>query len=72
MYREIMKYYENGWPEKDLLYNVIEPCCQFAHELSVQQGLLLKEIRLVIPTSIRLDILNKLHQGHLGITKVNS
>ena len=35
----------------------------------VQKGLLLKGTRLVIPTTMRLHILDKLHKGHLGITK---
>ena len=43
----------------------------FAAELTVQNGLLLKGSRLVIPasTSKRLDILDKLDAGHQGIVK---
>ena len=43
------------WPERD--------------EMTVQQGLLMKGNRLVIPVSTRLDVLDKLHEGHQGITK---
>ena len=35
----------------------------------MQQGLLMKSNRLVIPVSMRLDVLDKLHEGHQGITK---
>ena len=35
----------------------------------MQQGLLMKGNRLVIPVSMRLDVLDKLHEGHQGITK---
>ena len=38
-------------------------------EMTVQQGLLMKDNRLVIPVSTRLDVLDKLHEGHQGITK---
>ncbi len=35
----------------------------------MQNGLLLNGIRIVIPASLRAEILSKLHEGHLGITK---
>ena len=47
----------------------IKPYYQFSGELSVQQNLLLKGTRLVIPTTMHLDSLDKLHKGHLRITK---
>ena len=40
-----------------------------AAELTVQNGLLLKGSRLVIPASMRLDMSVKLHAGHQGIVK---
>ena len=58
---------ENGWPEKKHVKGAIKPYYQFSGELSVQQGLLLKGTRLVIPTTMRVDILDKLREGHLGI-----
>ena len=38
-------------------------------ELSVVQNILLKVCRIVIPSSMRLEILDKVHEGHQGITK---
>lgn len=32
-------------------------------------GLLLKDERIVIPTSIRLEMLDRIHKGHQGVTK---
>ena len=64
-----MSHCENGWPGKQYVKGAIKPYYQFSGELSVQQGLLLKGTRLVIPTTLHLDILDKLHEGHLGITK---
>lgn len=43
------------WPEKG--------------KLTVPQGLIMKGNRLGIPVSMRLDVLDKLHEGHQGITK---
>ena len=60
--RQIMSHFENGWPEEQHVKGAIKPYYQFSGELSVQQGLLLKGTRLVIPTTMRLDILDKLHE----------
>ena len=38
-------------------------------ELSVVQNILLKASRNVIPSSMRLEILDKIHEGHQGIAK---
>ena len=38
-------------------------------ELSVEKGLLLRGNRLVIPTSLRPEVLSQLHVGHQGIMK---
>ena len=39
------------------------------NELTIQQGLLMKSNRLVIPMSMRLDVLDRIHEAHQGITK---
>jgi hypothetical protein len=38
-------------------------------ELSVEDGIIMKGNRVVIPTSMREDILKQLHYGHLGVEK---
>ena len=38
-------------------------------DLTVQQGLLMKGNRLVVPLTMRIDVLEKLHDAHQGITK---
>ena len=60
--RQIMSHCENGWPGKQHVKGAIKLYYQFSGELSVQQGLLLKGTRLVIPTTMRLDILDKLYR----------
>ena len=67
--RQIMSYCTEGWPSKSTLKGPIKVYAQFAAELTVQHGLLLKGSRLVIPASMRSDILEKLHTGHQGIVK---
>ncbi|KAL7852894.1 hypothetical protein SRHO_G00186790 [Serrasalmus rhombeus] len=54
----------SGWPRGS--------CPKYYHfrsELSVANGLLLRDNRIVIPHSLRPEILRRLHEGHLGIEK---
>ncbi|KAE8276916.1 Retrovirus-related Pol polyprotein [Larimichthys crocea] len=54
----------SGWPRGS--------CPKYYHiraELSVANGLLLRDNRIVIPHSLRPEILRQLHEGHLGIEK---
>ena len=67
--RQIMEYCEKGWPQKFFLHDAIKPYWEHLGDITTHKGLLLKGERLVIPTSMRLDILDKLHAGHLGISK---
>ncbi len=60
----VIEHLQNGWPRGS--------CPKYYHirsELSVANGLLLRNNRIVIPHSLRLEILQKLHEGHLGIEK---
>lgn len=41
----------------------------FTHELSVVEGILFKGSKVVIPRSLRPEILKRVHEGHLGISK---
>ena len=65
----LMSYVENGWPEKHCLSDAMKPYWSVRDDLTIHEGLLLKGTRLYIPTSLRLDILEKIHEGHLGIVK---
>ena len=66
----LKKYIMNGWPS---LRKEIEPEVRgyFLHreELTVLDNLILKGIQIVIPKSIRPEMRNLLHTGHLGIEK---
>ena len=42
---------------------------QVRNELTIADNLLMRGNRVVIPTSLRADILERLHTGHLGMTK---
>ena len=57
-----------GWPdEKSSLPMEVTPYHSFRDELSVQDGLIIKQDRVVIPFSMRSEIKQLLHSTHSGI-----
>ena len=68
--REVKRYVFNGWPDNKINPpKELTPCYQFPADLSVINGLLYKEDRVIIPYIMRKNIKKKLHQGHLGVEK---
>ncbi len=65
----VKKYSLEGWPTKIIVEAMVKPFFQFAGELTVENGQLLKGCRLVIPKSLQSDILEKRHTTHQGIAK---
>ena len=67
--KELKRYCLEGWPIKDRLNSMTRPYWSERAELTVVQNLLMKGSRIVIPSAMRLDVLDKIHEGHQGITK---
>ncbi|UYV65503.1 K02A2.6-like [Cordylochernes scorpioides] len=67
--KAVVNYLEQGWPDKKKMSQALLSYWHFKDELGVQNGLLMRSCRLVIPASMKLEILDKLHAGHFGITK---
>ena len=68
--RQLTSMIVKGWP--DTLQEVppaVRVYCSFRDELSIEDGLILKGQRLLIPNSLHEDILEQLHYGHQGIEK---
>ena len=65
----LKKYCLEGWPSKRNLEGEIQRYIPVADELSICEGLLLCNSRIVIPQALQSDILQKLHRGHQGINK---
>nr|XP_058955069.1 uncharacterized protein K02A2.6-like [Pocillopora verrucosa] len=67
--RQIKTYSSEGWPDKHSVNDAMKPYWSSRGELTVVQNILLKGTRIVIPLSMRLEILDKIHEGHQGIVK---
>lgn len=62
-----MQFCEYGWPDR--VTGPIKQYLPVTAEIKVHDGLLLRGSRLIIPSSMRPEILRCLHGGHQGITK---
>ena len=62
-------YCQEGWPNRNTLSSDLKPYHSVCTELSLQDGILMRNSRLVIPRSLQPEILQKLHSGHQGISK---
>ena len=67
--RNILMYCREGWPERHLCPGSIRIYWQHQPNFTEKNILLLYNGRLLIPSSLRLKILDELHAGHQGINK---
>ena len=67
----ILKYtIQKGWPSTiKELPSKIQPYWTFRKELTIEDGLILKGTRIVVPSMKQAEILKLIHEGHLGLTK---
>lgn len=65
----VMTLCAEGWPGHTKQEPVLTNYWPERATLTVNDGLLLKGMRLVIPSALRNEVLSKLHEGHLGIVK---
>ena len=57
-----------GWPEtRSELNTKVQDFLNFREELSVYSDIIFKEERIVIPMSMTPEMLEKVHESHLGI-----
>lgn len=60
----------NGWAkERSMMPRSIQPYWTFREEISHEDGLLFKANKLIVPNQLRQEMINKIHESHLGIVK---
>ena len=67
VYRQIKTYCSEGWPDKHSVSDAMKPYWSSTAELTVIQNIVMRGTRIVIPSSMRLEILDKIHEGNQGI-----
>ena len=66
--RDLKTVIRHGWPlRKEDVPVKVRDYFPFRDELTMQNGLIFKGERLVIPTSLREEMTEKLHSSHIGI-----
>ena len=64
-----ISYCQNEWPTKHSINTTLRPYWEARHKLSVVNGLLLYNQRIVVPLSLQKETISKIHSRHLGIQK---
>ena len=60
----------DGWPQiKDKTPAETRPYWNSRDEISCYEGLMFKGDRIIVPHSLRTEILHRIHEGHFGIDK---
>lgn len=67
--QKVVRYCQSRWPEKHFLEADVLPYYPVATEISIADGLQMRGSRIIIPQSLRQEMLSKIHTGHQGITK---
>ena len=67
----LLKHYTHmGWPnEHRILPQELHTFWNYWEDLSMENGLITKGARLLIPSTLRKKVLEQIHNGHLGIEK---
>jgi hypothetical protein len=70
--KNVLDWYNKGWPSTCTMQGEIKHYFKMKNDISVEQGLVYYENRLVIPIKWRNYIIELLHESHLGIVKTKS
>ena len=63
-------YIHMGWPiDHRMLPQELHTFWNYREDLSMENGLITKGVRLLIPSTLRRKVLEQIHDGHLGIEK---
>ncbi|KAL9988764.1 hypothetical protein ACROYT_G003247 [Oculina patagonica] len=68
--QQLISIIKDGWPDhRNSCPPSVKPFWNYRDELSVMEGLVFKEERIVIPVALRKDMLKRVHIGHMGMVK---
>ncbi len=67
--RQIRDYVEEEWPDKYRMHGALQQFWPYRADLTIVDGILMYASRIFIPSSLRLQMLDRIHEGHQGIQK---
>ena len=62
--RKLKEFCSEGWPDKNCLNEALKAYWQCTDELTIQHSIPMKGTRVVIPSALRLEVLDQIHTGH--------
>ena len=65
--QEVARYCQEGWPEKGRIKGLVNGCYPVSSEISIVDGLFMRNEWLIIPSVLQKQVLEQLHTGHQGI-----
>ena len=66
---QVKTYCISGWPKKHLIKPELLPYWKVRNSLTLHNGLLLYNSRIVVPQSLQEETMDKIHEGHQGIER---
>ena len=67
--KKLQEYCEEGWPDVTKLPSSMRAYWSSRGEISFVRGLLLQSSQLIIPSTMQLEIVERIHEGHQGVVK---
>jgi transposase InsO family protein len=69
-FMKMLYYIKHGWPKyQDCVSENVRKYWSFKDDIHEENGLLFVNNKLLVPPSIRNELLTKLHESHLGVAK---
>ena len=69
---KVIRFVQEAWPQKDSLEEGLRTYFEKKDELSFEEGMLMWKGRIVIPMSLREEVMEILHEGHPGSSAMRS
>ena len=67
--RQVIEFCGNGWPQRQRVKGVLSLYWKERGSLTMNNGLLMYNDRIVIPQSLQKETMMKIHEGHQGIER---
>ena len=69
--QQLKKQIQTGWPKStSTIPKSLMPYYSFRDELAIHDGLIVKGLRIVVPITLRKEMIKILHTGHPGINQI--